>query len=431
MSLTENDNYRFVGLSPCPEAVSDLQYALLIAPYAPRDAFFIDGSVRTGKTTFAMMGLVDYAMENFNDTDFAVCGRSVASVTRSIIRPYMSIKLNTEKYTIRHNKSEHYLTISNGNITNRFYIFGGSNSSSFEIIQGLTLGGALIDEVVLLEESFVDQCLSRTSVKGAKVFLTCNPGPKTSWVYKRFVSNEEAYKNKHFRLMHLHITLDDNPGLDGTVKKRLEESFPPGSIHHTWYVKGEWAQASGLVFDNWTDDNLTDKLQEPSSSARYFLSVDYGITNPFAALLIRMEQDGSVLVEKELYLDGRAGNRFTDQQLYEAMDRLAGDKAIEKVIVDPSASSFIEQIRSASKYNYQRANNSVLDGIQGLYAAVSTRRVKAYTPGTQHLLEELRLYEWDERSGGKEAVVKENDHAVDALRYFFHTVWRREYGSQS
>lgn len=49
--------------------------------------------------------------------------------------------------------SRNMITISRGNVTNRYYLFGGRDESSASLIQGMTLGGVMLDEVALMPRS--------------------------------------------------------------------------------------------------------------------------------------------------------------------------------------------------------------------------------------------------------------------------------------
>ena len=47
--------------------------------------------------------------------------------------------------------------------TNYFYIFGGKDEGSQQLVQGITAAGAFFDEVALMPESFVSQATARCS----------------------------------------------------------------------------------------------------------------------------------------------------------------------------------------------------------------------------------------------------------------------------
>ena len=118
---------------------------------------------------------LNWSMSNFNNKNFALCGKTIGTFRRNIVKDFKSIAQN-RGYSIKDKRAENCLVISKDNITNYYYIFGGKDESSQDLIQGITLAGAYLDEVVLMPKSFVDQCLARCSVEGSKYWFTCNPG---------------------------------------------------------------------------------------------------------------------------------------------------------------------------------------------------------------------------------------------------------------
>ena len=123
--------------------------------------------------------------------------------------------LRSRGYTVADHRADNLVIITKGDVTNYFYIFGGKDERSQDLIQGITLAGVFFDEVALMPESFVNQATGRCSVDGSKYWFNCNPdGPyhwfKTEWIDKR--------EEKH--LLYLHFTMDDNLSLFGEKLRR-------------------------------------------------------------------------------------------------------------------------------------------------------------------------------------------------------------------
>ena len=118
-------------------------------------------------------------------------------------------------FTFKEHRTENKIVVRAGNKTNSFYLFGGKDESSQDLIQGITLAGILLDEVALMPESFVNQATGRCSVEGSKLWFNCNPAGPSHWFYTKWV--QEAKKRK---LLHLHFTMDDNLSLSPAVKAR-------------------------------------------------------------------------------------------------------------------------------------------------------------------------------------------------------------------
>ena len=411
--------------SPLPEKISDRQWTLLAFPFSPYNTVIAEGAVRSGKTSFAMISFVDWAMNTHNKKNFAVCGYSVTSVKRNIILPYQSLDYVHKKYTIKTNWADGLLTVSNGETENYFYIFGGGNAASYEKVQGITLAGALIDEVVLLDETFVNQVLTRCSIQPAKYYFTCNPGSTSHWFYTNWVTRDFD-DTLNYHVLRLHFTFADNPGLSEEYKQQRYAEFPKGSVHYQWYIEGKWVRPDGLVYDNFKAKRNIIKQLPKANQSEWYISVDYGITNPFSALLWRVDAKKAYIAD-EVYLKSDGTHHYTDDDLYEAIDRLAGNHNIQSIIIDPSATSLKETMRRRGKYGLKNAKNEVLPGIRTTYSMISKGIIKIVGSKCQSgVLKEIEEYSWDDKQK-KEAPLKENDHAMDAMRYMAHTILRREY----
>ena len=178
------------------------------SPDRGRDAIICDGAVRSGKTMCLGLSFALWAMGRFSSCAFALCGKSVGSVERNIITPLLAVRYLQENFTLAYHRGEHVLTVRRGSRENRFYLFGGKDESSYTLIQGVTLAGALLDEVALMPRSFVEQALARCSVEGAKLWFNCNPDVPTHWFRQEWI-----LKAQEKDATQLNFNMDDNPGL--------------------------------------------------------------------------------------------------------------------------------------------------------------------------------------------------------------------------
>lgn len=71
----------------------------------------------------------------------------------------------------------------------------------------------------------------------------------------------------------------------------------------------------------------------------------------------------------------------------------------------------------------RKAKNDVLPGIR-LTASMLRAGVIKIGAGCKDAIREFGLYRWDEK-GEVDKPIKENDHAMDDIRYFCNTVMRR------
>lgn len=373
------------------------------------DAIVCDGSVRSGKTMSMSIGFILWSGRNFNGENFAFCGKTIDSLKRNVVTPLQKWLEGVAKLKI--NLSKNYMDITFNSYTNRYYMFGGKDESSYQLIQGITLAGVLFDEVALMLRSFVEQALARCSVTGSKFWFNCNPDSSEHWFFKEWVDDNSDVANQKNRL-HLHFTMQDNYSLAKSVMERYERMYT--GVFYDRYIKGLWVLADGLVYPMFKDDYILENYT-PSPDTTFYVSCDYGILNPTSMGLWALEPNKAVRL-KEYYWDGRKHQPRTDEEHYQALEKLVGDYDIQAVIVDPSASSFIECIRRHQRFSVKKANNSVVDGIRNTSTLIAN--VKLFVcKDCKDLLRELKLYCWDSKSI-EDKVIKENDHACDDMRYF-------------
>ena len=232
------------------------------------------------------------------------------------------------------------------------------------------------------------------------------------WAQSCFDGRQFALCGKTVGALRLHFTMADNPGLSPEIRQRYERLYT--GVFYRRFVQGEWAAAQGLVYDFF--DPARDAAPVPEGAfSRWRVSVDYGTVNPLSMGLWG-ERDGVWYRVEEVYYDSRReGRQKTDAEYADMLDRLAAGREIQRVIVDPSAASFIETLRQRG-WRVKKANNDVADGIRVTADLLRQRRIVLCNT-CRDCLREMALYCWDEKAG-KDAPKKEHDHAMDEMRYF-------------
>lgn len=379
-----------------------------------KNGIICDGAVRSGKTLCMSISFVCWAFYNFSDTSFALCGKTVASLRRNVITPLLPV-LSELGFSCDYKISRNVLTISRGSIKNRFYLFGGRDESSASLIQGMTLGGVMLDEVALMPRSFVEQALARCSLENAKYFFNCNPEHPYHWFYTEWI-----LKCREKNILYLHFTMQDNPSLSKSVIDRYKSLYS-GAFYER-FVEGKWVTAQGLVYPMF--DCARHVKECTGRINKYYLSCDYGTVNPFS-LGLWGEVGGKWYRVDEYYHSGRdTGIQLTDEEYYRELCTLANGKTIEALIIDPSAASFIQTVKRHGKYRVIKADNDVVSGINKVCQALKNEEFYI-SHNCRDSIREFSLYRWDD-SIKKDAVKKENDHAMDDIRYFVSTVMKRE-----
>ncbi|HOO06867.1 MAG TPA: PBSX family phage terminase large subunit [Ruminococcus sp.] len=374
--------------------------------YRSYDAVICDGAVRSGKTLALSLGFVLWAAASFDKAAFAMCGKTVTALRRNVIAPLMPL-LRDMGIQCSEKVSRSYFDVSLAGRSNRFYLFGGRDEGSAALIQGMTLSGVFFDEVVLMPRSFVEQALARCSVSGSRMWFCCNPENPGHWFYREWIKKAEE-KNA----LYLHFTMDDNPSLSERVKSRYERLY--SGAFYDRFVLGKWAASEGVVYPMFSPEKHV--FSGEKQCERFVISCDYGTVNPSSFGLWGLSSGVWYRLREYYYSSKREGALRTDEEHYAALEELAGDHEIEKVIVDPSAASFIECIRRHGKFRVAKADNDVITGIRRVSAALKEGRLM-FHESCGDIIREFSLYRWSEKSGA-DVPVKENDHAMDDLRYF-------------
>lgn len=173
--------------------------------------------------------------------------------------------------------------------------------------------------------------------------------------------------------------------------------------------------AEGLVYPMFAPDYHVVK-STPRPYEKYYISCDYGTVNPTSMGLWGLAS-GKWYRVREYYYSSRATNvQKTDEEYYDALVELAKDLRISKVIVDPSAASFIEAIRRHGKFHVQQASNRVVDGIRDVATQLRGGTL-FFCENCADCIREFGLYRWDEKAN-EDKPVKTDDHAMDDVRYF-------------
>jgi PBSX family phage terminase large subunit len=375
------------------------------------DAIICDGAIRSGKTVCMGISFVMWAFYKFNDNAFAFCGKTIRSLRRNLIVPIIPL-LTSIGFCCKEKFSENVLEIFYEGRRNIFYFFGGKDKSSASLIQGLTLSGILFDEAALMPKSFIEQALARCSSANSKFWFNCNPDYPQHWFYKEWILKKETRK-----VFYVHFCMEDNPSLGKKTIERYKNLYS-GAFYQR-FIEGKWVAADGLVYPFMTNEAAFVDLPQGTFS-KFAVSCDYGIVNPTSCGLWG-EKNGIWYRIDEYYYDSRTeGESCTDEEHYRNLCELIGNKNISCIAVDPSAASFIAILRKNGGFNVLPAKNNIIDGIRKVSTVLKNGSVKI-CKNCESSKREFSLYRWEE-GGVKDTPVKENDHAMDDIRYFVSTI---------
>lgn len=411
------------------------------SPVHDKDGIIADGAIRSGKTVSMSLSFAMWAMSTFNGQNFAMCGKTIGSFRRNVLF-WLKLMLKSRGYSVIDRRADNLIIIRKGDTENYFYIFGGKDERSQDLIQGITLAGVFFDEVALMPESFVNQATGRCSVEGSKFWFNCNPDGPYHWFKVNWIDKSTGYLGKERveqirkkaaeegkdpglkEILYLHFTMDDNLSLSEEIKARYRSMYI--GVFFKRYILGLWAAAEGVIYDMFDPEkhvkNIKEFFQILVNGNRY-VSCDYGTQNATVFLLWNKGIDGKWYCIREYYYSGRdKGKQKTDAEYADDLKKWLDGTRIKAMIVDPSAASFIAELRKRG-YKVIKANNDVLDGIR-LVGMLLNLEMLIFSSSCTETIKKFASYIWDEKAAehGEDKPVKQHDHGCDAVRYFVSTV---------
>lgn len=384
------------------------------------------GAVRSGKSYCQISYCIPSRILERRDKRGlkVILGATRANIERNILQPMRDLYGDSIATEIN---SQNYCKI----MGQKVYCIGADNVRQVAKIRGSEIAYCAIDEATDVNQEVFEMLKSRLSLPWSCCDVTTNPSSPNHW-FKEFLDSAE----RGVDIYRQDYTIYDNPFLPSEYVHALEAEYA-GSVFFDRYILGLWTLAEGLVFPGFADALYS---EEPEGDAEeYAISLDYGTSNPFAALL--WERHGSVwYATQELYYSGRdSGVQKTDDEYLSMLENLIEDvksklvfrgvnvwgsmsEFVEEipVVVDPSAASFIALLRQSKWFRPVPADNDVLDGIRCTSTAIKRGNIKVHERCT-NWRREAQSYIWDTRSV-KDQPVKDNDHLMDSMRYFVKTM---------
>ena len=419
------------------EPPSDKQKEILFwwtpaSPNHDKAYFQAEGSVRCGKTVLADYSFVNWACSEFDQEEFALCSKTIGTAIRNQVRPLRKVLSVEPSYEVafkrgREEGSHLIIRDLDSDHENIFWIYGGKDEASQDLIQGKTLAGILFDEPTLMPQSFINQGLARLSVEGAKAWFLNNPETPT---HKLYVETLDPLL-KDGKLHYLHLVMDDNPSLSEEAKNRITSQWPVGSVLYRRYVLGLRAAAEGRVFSFFDEIPEAGYVVEaiPENFTMYLAGLDYGYRNPFAAQLWGLA-GGVWYILREFYWDSIVERKEkTNIEYIEELARLCywkeERKTPIKIMIPPEEPEFqreIKQSKYPQLYNVRSADNAVMPGIEDLITLFSLGKLKIFSKCKKTIWGFNELL-WDEKKQEKgiDMFLKGGsgspDHIADASRY--------------
>ena len=372
----------------------------------------LSGSVRSGKTWISLVLWAFWVATMPKEKNYLMTAKSLTTLKRNVL-DLLTELVGEKNFIFSIAQKQAYL------FGRKIYLEGANDARAESKIRGMTLQGAYCDELTLYGEDFFTMMLSRLSESNAKLFATTNPDTPMHWLNKKYIE-----RRHELNMLLMTFLIDDNTFLDTKYVEELKKEYV--GVFYDRFIKGEWIVAEGLVYDFFQSKKDTIiKTIDMNDYNEFYVSIDYGTINPCSMGLWGVNGEGAARI-RESYFDSRKeGRQRTDEEHYQALVELVRDFPITRVIVDPSAASFIECIRRHGEFRVKPAINSVIDGIRITSSLLNAGMIRI-DPSCKDCIREFGLYRWDEKKTA-DTVLKENDHAMDEVRYFCNTVLRKKF----
>ncbi|WP_440250071.1 PBSX family phage terminase large subunit [Clostridium sp.] len=361
-----------------------------------------DGAIRSGKTFVFNLRWLDYIVNGPRGI-LLMAGKTIRTLERNVLKAENGLFDLVGEGNYKYNGSTGELEIAGRKII----CIGASDERSENKIRGMTLAGALCDEVTLFPKSFVEQLIGRCSVAGSQLFWNCNPDSPYHFIKQEYIDNP---KMKHL-VKHWRFLMYDNPYLVKTNPEYIKQAETTYTgVFYKRNVRGEWALAEGIVYDNFTDKCIVDDL--PEEFDEIYVGVDHGVTHPATFIMIGVK-DREVYVIKEFYQANRTNSELADEFI-----NFIDGYSVDGITVDSAAASLILEFNKRGIYTTD-CNKDVIDGITLVTQLIGEKRLFVHK-SCKNLIKEFYTYSWDDKksqSQGKDVVIKLNDDCCDALRY--------------
>ncbi len=279
------------------------------SPVHDKDGIIADGAIRSGKTVSMALSFIMWAMATFSEENFAMCGKTIGSFRRNVLA-VLKLMLWSRGYKWKDHRADNLLEVTRKGVTNYFYIFGGKDERSQDLIQGITLAGVFFDEVALMPESFVNQATGRCSVEGSKFWFNCNPSNPSHWFKKEWID-----KIKEKNILYLHFTMDDNLSLSEKIKERYRSMYT--GVFFKRYILGLWVAAEGVIYDLFVNSKEDFILDEVPPILYAVIGVDFGGTGSAHSFTLTGFTPGmkKVVILDEYYHNNKEKGRMSPAEL--------------------------------------------------------------------------------------------------------------------
>lgn len=365
------------------------------------------GATRSGKTYMDYFLIPKRIRARIGKDGLCVIlGVSKATIERNILEPMRNI---WPAGMVGH--------ISSNNTCRMFgetvHCLGAEKVSQVSKLRGASIKYCYGDEVAEWNPDVFELLKSRLDKPYSCFDGALNPQGPNHWLKGFLESDVDIYDQRY--------TIFDNPFLPKEFVENLCKEYA-GTVFYQRYILGEWALAEGLVYDMFSlQRHVSEEI--PDTDGLYYVSADYGIQNATTFLLWGHQKNADRwLCVKEYYYSGRKRQKQkTVSELVQGLKDMLGDIWPYRVIIDPSAAALDVELRR-NGFSTLGADNDVLNGIADVCSMLHNDQL-LISANCKNTIAEFQSYSWDDKAAdhGEDKPIKENDHCMDAVRYFVRT----------
>lgn len=370
------------------------------------------GGVGSGKTASGVIRAKRHVEEWNPGVQGAIVSPTVPML-RNVIVPELRKWGLLDRAGVEYKSSENRIEYPNGSTV---ILESANNNRKIERLRGLNLAWAWMDEAAFHKDKVHSILNDRLRVgEYRNLFATTTPRG-FNWVYDAFGDidgDEEELPDgrvvrSHSTTSILGVSTRSNPANPDDYIERQERQRSGEAFEQE--IEGKFVSFEGLVYKWFDDDNRrqTDELPEAYDQTIY--GIDWGGSAPTAIVCLRQSGDEWFVVD-EFY-----ERRVVNETIIAELERMVDEYGNGPIYCDTNEPRAIEQLRRES-FPAREADKSVETGIR--YVS-SLRNRLAVANHCQNVIDEFNQYQY-KNGGDSDDVLKENDHAMDALRYALFT----------
>ena len=278
---------------------------------------------------------------------------------------------------------------------------------AIETLRGQAFDFIVIDEIAMMRNFWSSwQEVIRptlTDTQGKVMFVSTPKGFNHFYELYNLEAKDKDYRSYHF-------TSYDNPYLPREELDKAKQELTEDRFAQEYLA--DFRKTEGLVYKEFDRQKHLFTDREGIAATSYFAGVDFGFTNPAAIISIKKDRDNKYHVVQEFYRTNK-----TDEEIAEYV----AAQGFNYVYPDPESPASIEVLRrkGVNLREVTKGKDSIKNGINRIRELFKQGRLLIHS-SCENLIWELETYSYPDKKdlhNEEEAPIKENDHALDALRY--------------